>query len=320
MRVGIGAALSMAIVQYVFAIAFVFIFAFIINALAPTFGAEKNFNQALKVTAYAPTASWIAGIFMLIPMLGILTLVGAVYSLYLLFVGLPKIMKPAEDKGTVYTIVAIVVAIIAGFIINAAAQSFMPKPSVSDLFSGRSGQIERHANMMEEAAERGDFATMMGAATAMMGGDPNAPIVDSAALRDLAPSRIAGLSRGSVEVETLTAPVKAVVMTADYGGGDRHVTLRITNSPMISAMTGFAGFAGAEYDRSTDNGYERVRRDGDSMIVEEWDKSAKRGRYGRSIGGSFLVEANGEGVSIKDLEKAVREFSERKLESLPAAK
>ena len=37
-----------------------FILAFIINALAPTFGAQKDSDKAFKVAVYAPTAAWVA--------------------------------------------------------------------------------------------------------------------------------------------------------------------------------------------------------------------------------------------------------------------
>lgn len=127
-KLGFGTALTMAATQYVLAIVFVFVFAFIIDALAPTFGAQKNFNQALKVSAYSATAGWVAGVFMIVPALGVLAVVGAIYSLYLLFIGLPKLMKPAAGKEMTYTIVSIVTAIAAGVVISAVSQSFIPRP------------------------------------------------------------------------------------------------------------------------------------------------------------------------------------------------
>lgn len=120
-------ALASAAVSFVIAICWVFLFAYIINMLAPNFGAQKNYNQALKVAAYAPTASWVAGAFTIIPMLGILALAGALYSLYLLFVGLPKLMKPPADKATTYTIVSILVAIVAGIVIAFVLGALTPK-------------------------------------------------------------------------------------------------------------------------------------------------------------------------------------------------
>ncbi|MEE2693028.1 MAG: Yip1 family protein [Pseudomonadota bacterium] len=119
-----------AIYNFIMAIVMVFLISFVINALAPTFGAQSNQQQALKVAAYWPTAAWVSGVFMLIPMLGILTVVGLVYSLYLLFVGLPKLMKPPADKATVYTIVSLVVAVVVAIVINSLSLLVMPKPGL----------------------------------------------------------------------------------------------------------------------------------------------------------------------------------------------
>ncbi len=50
----------------------VFVASFVINALAPTFGAEKSSIQSLKLVVYAATPAWIAGALRIIPVLGIL--------------------------------------------------------------------------------------------------------------------------------------------------------------------------------------------------------------------------------------------------------
>ena len=62
-----------------------------------------------------------------------------------------------------------------------------------------------------------------------------------------------------------------VSMTALYqneGGGDtQEITVKVTNSPMISAVLGISGIAGAEYDRSSNDGYERLTRKGDEIVI-----------------------------------------------------
>jgi len=92
----------------------VFIFALIIDGLAPTFGGHRNFGQAFKVAAYAPTAAWLVGIFMLIPSFQVQIFAqaaGGVYSLYLLYVGLPKLMKPHTGRVVPYIALTVVCAI-----------------------------------------------------------------------------------------------------------------------------------------------------------------------------------------------------------------
>jgi hypothetical protein len=100
--------------------------ALIIDLLGPQFGAARNFGQAFKVAAYAPTASWVANFFMIIPMLWFVALIGGIYSLYLLYVGLPKLMKPAADKALIYTLAVIgcmiVIGVVAFAIIGSVAR------------------------------------------------------------------------------------------------------------------------------------------------------------------------------------------------------
>src|SRR6476661_6338642 len=77
----IGSAIMHAIVAFIMAIVGVFVLAWIINALAPTFGATQSMPQAIKLAAYSSTAAWVCGIFGLIPALAILAAIGGIYSL-----------------------------------------------------------------------------------------------------------------------------------------------------------------------------------------------------------------------------------------------
>ena len=115
-RVGIGLGLVRAVVVYALSLAGVFVVAYIIDFLAGTFGARKNPDNAMRVSAYAPTAAWIAGVFNIIPALAFLGILG-LYSLYLLHTGIAALMKPPADKAVVYTIAVIVCAIIVWIII-----------------------------------------------------------------------------------------------------------------------------------------------------------------------------------------------------------
>jgi hypothetical protein len=113
----IGAVIG-AVLQYVLGLVGVFVSAFIIDALAPSFGGEKNQIQALKLVAYANTAVWVAGVANIIPGIGgLITLVGLVYTLYILYLGLPKLMKNPADKTMVYFIVTIVIEIVVYFVV-----------------------------------------------------------------------------------------------------------------------------------------------------------------------------------------------------------
>ena len=118
-RIGLGFALVAAVTQYVLGLVMVFVVAFIADALATSFDGQKNLDQALKLTAYAMTAAWVAGIFAIVPILGwLLSLLGSLYSLYLFYLGAPVMMKVPEPKAVGYTIVVVLVAIVIGAVIG----------------------------------------------------------------------------------------------------------------------------------------------------------------------------------------------------------
>jgi hypothetical protein len=115
-RAGFFTGLIGAIVHYVLTLIGVYVIAFVIDALAPTFGGAKNFNSAFKVAAYAPTAAWVAGVFALLPILSVLTILG-LYSFYLFYVGLPLLMRTPPERAIGYVLAVIVCAIIVWVLI-----------------------------------------------------------------------------------------------------------------------------------------------------------------------------------------------------------
>jgi len=125
-RVDVGPGLASMVLNYVLGLGAVYVIALVIDALAPNFGGEKDFMQALKVSAFFPTASWLAGVFYLIPALYILGLVGSLYSLYLLMTGLEPLMKVPEDKSIAYTVVVMIVAIVLMVVISTLAALVIP--------------------------------------------------------------------------------------------------------------------------------------------------------------------------------------------------
>ena len=108
-----------AIVGYILAFVAVYVMALIIDALAPSFNGQKNFGNALKLVVYSSTAAWLGGVFSLIPAIAILGLLCALYSLYLLYLGIPVLMKSPDDKSLIYTVVAVVCAIVVSIVIAA---------------------------------------------------------------------------------------------------------------------------------------------------------------------------------------------------------
>lgn len=113
----IGLGLVRAVVGYVLTFIMVYVEAMIIDALAPTFNSQKNSANSLKLAAYSPTPYWLAGIFLLIPGLWFLIIIGLIYAWYLLWLGLAPLMKTPPDKTIGYAAAIIVCTLIIAIVI-----------------------------------------------------------------------------------------------------------------------------------------------------------------------------------------------------------
>jgi hypothetical protein len=117
-KVPIVAGLVGAILRVIMGLVGVYVMALITNALAPSFGSQSNIGKAHQLAAYGSTAGLLAGVFAIIPALAILGIVG-LYSFYLWYVGLGKLMKTPDDKRIVYLLVVVVIAIVVYLVIGA---------------------------------------------------------------------------------------------------------------------------------------------------------------------------------------------------------
>ena len=115
-RMPLFTALELAVVSLIFAAVGVVVLSIIIDTLAPTFGATRSREQALKVAVYSATPVWLAGLLQIVPALGALALVGALYALYLLYLGLPRLMKSPPDKTIGYLGTVIACAVVIGIV------------------------------------------------------------------------------------------------------------------------------------------------------------------------------------------------------------
>jgi Yip1 domain len=97
----IWSSLAGALVVYLAGFVTVYGLALIIDALAAMFGAQKDFAAALKVAVYSATPVWIAGIFLLVPGLSFLVILG-LHGIYLLWTGLPILMRAPPERGLAY--------------------------------------------------------------------------------------------------------------------------------------------------------------------------------------------------------------------------
>ncbi len=122
-RMPIGTGFGHAVFSYILGLIGVYIIGYVIDFLAPTFGSTKDLVQSMKVSVYSATASWVGGIFKIIPALSILTLLAGLYGLYLLYLGLRTVKDVPQEKMIGYFISVIIITIVIYMIVGAITTS-----------------------------------------------------------------------------------------------------------------------------------------------------------------------------------------------------
>ena len=110
--------LAMGLIQFILAFVGVYLSAYVIAFLAPKFGSQQDMGRAVQLVAYSYTPAWVAGILSIVPALGILAFVGGLYGLYLMYLGLPHMMKTPQDKAIGYLVVSLIAVIVTYWIIT----------------------------------------------------------------------------------------------------------------------------------------------------------------------------------------------------------
>lgn len=114
-----------ALIHWLIAFVVVYVMAIVIDGLAPTFSAQKNRENAMKLAVYSMTPAWLAGVFALIPGLGFLRIIALIYSLYVFWLGLPILMKPPPDRAGPYALAAILCGVVLWAVVAAVAGPIM---------------------------------------------------------------------------------------------------------------------------------------------------------------------------------------------------
>jgi hypothetical protein len=340
------------VLGYVLSLVMTYVVALIINALAPTFGGQKNQVQALKTIAYAWTAYWIASIGTIVPWLGwLIGIAGGVYSIYLLYLGLPHTMKCPPDKAAGYTAVSVVVAIVLGWIIGlvvagVVGTAALTGASMSGMsITGSNGdssnvsidsnsalgklaamgqQAEQAGKQMDAAQKSGDGAAQQAAMGKMLGvvaGGGTSGTVEALSpdqVKAFLPDSLGGLKRTSISAQRSGAMgMQLSDASAVYSDSNGHsITLEVTDSGGAKGWMSMATAMAPEEEKETDHGYEKTYTDSGRLTHEAWDTQSKSGEYSLIIAQRFSVKANGNADSIDQLKQAVGSVDLGKLESM----
>lgn len=344
-RFAAGLALSRLVVMYALSLAMTYVVALIVEALAPTFGGTKDRMQALKTVAYAATASCVAGVAAIVPVLGLLIgFAAAVYGIYLLYLGLPHTMKCPPDKAGGYTAVILLVVIVLWFVFAAVigmvtgGGMFMRGGSLFSSSHDSSevqfdkdstvGKLEQYAKNVEQASKKmeaaqksGDQQAQTDAMKTMMGaalGGGKVEALEPDRLKPFLPESLGDMKRATFSVQRNSAMGMQMTdaratYTSDAG---RSWDLQITDTGTAKGLLALAGGAGIEGENETATGYDKTYHEDGRLIHEQWDRSSSRGEYAVVLGDRFTVKIEGQADSIDDLKAALADLDLPALEAM----
>jgi hypothetical protein len=266
----------------------------------------------------------LAGAFAAVPWLEPMILVGGAYSLFLLYRGLPRLMRAPPDRALGYTLATVGVALAFGVLVfvvlgsvGAAISCFtgadVGAPSAGERKLGPGGvdlaQLAAAARQAQLAAAHASPATA-GPAVAMA---PDR-------LETLLPARLGDLPRLDVHgVRHAAVGYAATSAQARYRRLNVTITLGVTDLVAARALTAFAAAFDLDRSKSTAHGYQRISTIDGRPTVEMFDRRGDKGQYAVLIAGRFLVRAEGEGASMDVLRQAVADVDAQSLETLAHA-
>jgi hypothetical protein len=347
-RMGVVAALGLAIWTFIGAIISVSIVGFVINVLAPTFGGQQDSARAMRVAVYSFTPAWIAALFNILPFLGILGLIGAFYGMYLLYLGLPVVMKSPKDKAAGYTVVTIVVAIVAYVIVGAvggvivagsaigsgmlggiASTSSSSKPDEIQFDKNSTlGKLQEFGKAMEESNKKMEAAQKSGDANAaanaamdafgtLLGGGKKVDPLEIDQIKAFLPATLGGFARqgnGTAEKSGIAALMVSKA-EAEYSDGAKRVRIEISDPGGASGLVGLASWATLQTSKEDDNGSERTSKVNGRMVHEKTSKNGSD-EFDIVLGDRFVVSASSRDVKLDQLKSMVAALDLSKLESM----
>jgi hypothetical protein len=274
--------------------------------------------------------------------------------LYLLYLGLPRLMKCPQDKAVPYTAVVVICTIVVTVVVGAVTtmvvggvilstraiggavtgSSSSSSPSASIQFDKDSplGKLQELGNKLEESSKKieaaqksGDPNAQAAAAVAglgtLFGGGKRVDPVAIDELKAFVPENFAGLPKKSSSAEKNgIAGLMVSKAEARYSNdAGKSVTLEISDTGGVSGLMSLASWAGVEGEKENDSGSEKTQKIGGRLVHERVSKTGGTNEFGLVLGDRFMVSAKGNGVGVNDLKTAISGLDLAKLEGMKDA-
>lgn len=302
---------------YLLSLAMVYVLSLAINALAPSFDALPDPLRALKLAAYASTAGMLGGIFGLFPPLGFLSLFGAAYSVYLIYLGLPVLMRCPKEKAFTYALILLPVTMATGAILYASLFT------AHSLFGVKSFRLSQESEAYivlnapsdplksapalrpEETQKQLDIIHSNASADRW----PIAPD----ALKDYLSLQIGPFTRTTIEVSTVTRQIPVSVARADYEAGHQKMMVTILDAGGLSHET-------LPRSRETETTVERTWQEHGRILYHKYEKNGSHAELKIILRNGVTLVLNGTRISADLLKTMSLKMNLTGLENHPRQK
>ena len=276
--------------------------------------------------------------------------IAALYSIYLIYTGIPVLMKAPEEKAVGYTAVLIVCGIVASLVVGAVSALFTGggpgmmmggAASSSDQVSIKvpgteitldtakieeaGKKVEEASKRMEEAQAKGDsaaagkaMADMMGAAMGGQGGKPFAPDL----LQTHVPDKLAGMERTAIEARSDSAMgMSFSSVTAEYTRDNGRVEVKVQDLGAVPALgMAMGAWAQSTVNRETQDEVERIYQKDGVSFKEEYRKDGSSAEMSVMLANGVMVELTGDNVDMDGLRGALAALDVKGLAGLKREK
>jgi hypothetical protein len=328
--------LLQALALYLLAVVGLAAVALITTLVAPTFGGRAERVRGFKLAVHGATAALVGGIFLLVPPLAPLALLAALYSAYLVFTGLPIIMRCAPRRSVPYTAVVVLAGAVVGLLGSSAMTHFlsvglggaeialhtpggMLRLDAAGLATA-SQQVADAAQKMAKASEQQEAAASKqqagGGTPPVTGGDPDKGVVPAAALKAALPEILGPFARRSIEMQGgRVGDREASNAKADYASGDQRLRVELTD---LGHMRRLMADAGAVVQGERENGVESERtwQENGRILHENFRKDGSLAQVTTTLRNGVVAELTGQRMTLDEVKAASSQLDLNLLENL----
>ncbi len=324
---------------YLLAVIGLAVVAVITALVAPTFGGRADRGRGFKLAVHGATAALIGGVFLLVPPLAPLALLMALYSAYLVFTGLPIVMRCAPRRSVPYTAVVVLAGAVVGVLGSSAMTHFlsaglggaeialhtpggMLKLDAAGLVAA-STQMADAAQRIASASEKQDAtvqAQKQAGQTAAPAGaaavDPDAGVVPAASLKAALPETLGPFARKSIEMQGgRVGNRESSNARADYASGDQRLRVELTDlGHMRKLMNEVGAVVQGERENAVES--ERTWQEGGRILHENFRKDGSFAQVTTTLRNGVVAELTGQRMNLDEVKAASAQLDLNLLETL----